>query len=51
LGLSARIEPADINGKTVYRVRVGPYASAGELSDAKQKLSGGGLPAMAIRTQ
>lgn len=51
LGLSARVEPAEIGGKTVYRVRMGPYGSATELSEAKQKLASGGLPAMAIKAQ
>ncbi|MFT4256517.1 MAG: SPOR domain-containing protein [Pseudoxanthomonas sp.] len=51
LGLSARVESAQIGGKTVYRVRMGPYGSASELADAKQKLANGGLPAMAIRAQ
>lgn len=51
LGLSARVEAAQIRGKTVYRVRMGPYGSASELAEAKQKLASGGLPAMAIRAQ
>ena len=51
LGLSARVESAQIGGKTVYRVRMGPYGSASELAEAKQKLSSGGLPAMAIKAQ
>ncbi len=51
LGLSARVESAQIKGKTVYRVRMGPYGSASELAEAKQKLSSGNLPAMAIRAQ
>lgn len=51
LGLSARVEPADINGKMVYRVRMGPYGSASELAQAKAALSSGGLPAMAIKAQ
>lgn len=50
LGLGARVESARIGGKTVYRVRMGPYGSASELADAKAKLSGGGLPAMAVKT-
>jgi cell division protein FtsN len=49
LGLSARVESAQIKDKTVYRVRMGPYATASELAEAKRKLSGGGLPAMAIK--
>ncbi|MES2858291.1 MAG: SPOR domain-containing protein [Pseudomonadota bacterium] len=50
LGLNARVESAQISGKTVYRVRMGPYGSASELADAKAKLSSGGLPAMAVKT-
>jgi len=49
LGLSARVEEGTANGKTVYRVRMGPYATATELAEAKQKLGNGGLPALAIR--
>lgn len=51
LGLNARVESAQIGGKTVYRVRMGPYGSASELAEAKAKLAGGGLPAMAVKTQ
>ena len=51
MGLSARVEPAEINGKTVYRVRMGPYASAGDLADAKRKLASSGVSAMAIKAQ
>jgi cell division protein FtsN len=51
LGLSARVESAQINGKTVYRVRMGPYGTASELAEAKQKLGSSGLPAMAIKAK
>lgn len=51
LGLSARVESAQIKGQTVYRVRMGPYGSATELADAKRKLATGGLPAMAIKAK
>lgn len=51
LGLGARVESAQIDGKTVYRVRMGPYGSASELAEAKHKLAAGGLPAMAIRAK
>lgn len=50
LGLNARVESAQIGGKTVYRVRMGPYGTASELADAKAKLASGGLPAMAVKT-
>lgn len=51
LGLSARVESADIQGKTVYRVRMGPYGTASELAEAKRKLANGGLPALAIKAR
>jgi cell division protein FtsN len=51
LGLSARVESAQINGRTVYRVRLGPYGSARELAEAKRTLADGGLPAMAIKVK
>ncbi|MDH5822447.1 SPOR domain-containing protein [Luteimonas sp. RD2P54] len=51
LGLSARVESAQIDGRTLYRVRMGPYGTATELAEAKRKLGAGGLPAMAIKVQ
>nr|WP_251044386.1 MULTISPECIES: SPOR domain-containing protein [unclassified Lysobacter] len=51
LGLGARVESAQISGRTVYRVRMGPYGTAGDLADAKRKLADGGLPGMAIKVQ
>ena len=37
LGLSARVESAQIYDKTVYRVRMGPYGTAIELAEANLK--------------
>ncbi|GAB3345731.1 SPOR domain-containing protein [Marilutibacter aestuarii] len=51
LGLGARVESAQINGKTIYRVRMGPYGTAGDLADAKQKLESNGLDPLAIKAQ
>ena len=51
MGLAARVESAQINGKTVYRVRMGPYGTASELAEAKSKLDGSGLQAMAVKVQ
>lgn len=52
LGLGARVEPATIDsGRTVYRVRMGPYDSAAALAEAKRKLAEGGLPSLAIRAR
>ena len=51
LGLGARVESAQIKGKTVYRVRMGPYGTASDLAEAKRKLSAGGMTAMAIKVE
>jgi cell division protein FtsN len=51
LGLSARVESAQIDGKTVFRVRLGPYGNASELAAVKAKLAENGLPAAAIRSE
>jgi cell division protein FtsN len=50
-GEVARIESADINGTTVYRVRLGPYSTASSLSSAKQALSSHGIEAQAIKVK
>lgn len=50
LGLGARVESSTSDGKSVYRVRLGPYAeNSSDLANAKRALSGGGLGAMEVR--
>jgi len=51
LGLQAKIEPGTVDGKPIHRVRLGPYASAAELTDIKQRLGNGGLSALAVRVE
>ena len=49
-GLQARVEAADVNGAAVYRVRLGPYATARELEEAKRQLAENGVPdTLAVR--
>lgn len=50
-GEVARVETAEINGNTIYRVRMGPYANASGLAAAKQALAGHGITAQAIRVK
>jgi cell division protein FtsN len=51
-GEIARVEPAQINGATVYRVRMGPYPNASALAAAKQALSSHGIDgAQALRVK
>lgn len=51
LGLVGRVETVQTPAGEMHRVRLGPYTTASELEAAKQKLSGGGLPAVAIRVK
>ena len=50
-GEIARVESAQIEGGTIYRVRLGPYPNAGSLAAAKQALVDHGIEAVAIRAQ
>ncbi len=51
LGLVGRVEVVQTPAGEMHRVRLGPYATASELENAKQKLGSGGLPAVAIRVK
>lgn len=42
-GLVARVETAQIDGRPIYRVRLGPYAGARELESAKKQLADNGI--------
>ena len=42
-GQVARVETAQIDGKPIYRVRLGPYTTARDLDSAKQQLAGNGI--------
>lgn len=50
-GEVARVESAEIQGGTIYRVRLGPYPNASTLAAAKQALGNHGIEAIAIRAQ
>ena len=50
-GEIARVESAQIQGGTIYRVRLGPYPNASTLAAAKQALGSHGIEAVAIRAQ
>lgn len=50
-GEIARVEVAQINGTTVHRVRMGPYANASALAAAKQALASHGISAQAIKVK
>ncbi|WP_374603382.1 SPOR domain-containing protein [Arenimonas sp.] len=50
-GEVARVEPAQIEGGTIYRVRLGPYPNAASLAAAKGALGNHGIEALAIRAE
>lgn len=48
-GEPARVEQAEVNGKTMYRVRLGPYENAQSANTAKANLGGQGIQADRIK--
>lgn len=51
LGLIGHVETVQTPSGEMHRVRLGPYATASELEAAKQKLSSGGMQAIAVRVK
>jgi len=51
LGLVGRVEVVQTPAGEMHRVRLGPYATASELENAKQKLSSGGIQALVTRVK
>jgi cell division protein FtsN len=49
VGYEARILTAEVNGQTLYRVRVGPYVGLDDMNKARGKLAEGGIEAAVIR--
>lgn len=49
LGLRAGVVAVTIDGTAWHRVRVGPYASARELDEARRTLTANGIDAIALR--
>ena len=51
LGMDAKITEREQSGRTVYRVRVGPFDKKDDAEKTKDKLDGGGLDTALVRTQ
>lgn len=51
LGWEARISEREQNGRTVFRVRVGPFAKLGDAESLKEKLDGAGVDSNLVRVQ
>ena len=50
-GEPARVETAEVNGKTMYRVRLGPYEGNTAANAAKSNLAGQGIKTNTIKIQ
>lgn len=48
-GEPARVETAEVNGKTMYRVRLGPYEGSNDADAAKANLAGQGIETVSIK--
>ena len=51
LGFEARLSEREQSGRTMYRVRVGPYDKKDDADAAKEKLTGAGVEASLVRVQ
>jgi cell division protein FtsN len=51
MGLEARLTEREQSGRTVYRVRLGPFETKLEADTAKEVLSGAGIEANLVRVQ
>lgn len=51
LGWEARTSEREQNGRTVYRVRVGPFAKRDDAESLKDKLDGAGVESALVRVQ
>lgn len=51
LGLEARLSEREVNGRTMYRVRLGPFAQRELAEEVRVKLSGSGIDTALVRVQ
>lgn len=49
LGYEARVISADVNGQTLYRVRLGPFARVDDVNQAKSRLADNGIESAVMR--
>jgi len=49
IGFEARIQSAEVNGVTFYRVRVGPYGQLDDINRARSRLAENGIEASVVR--
>jgi cell division protein FtsN len=49
LGFEAKVLGAEVNGQTLFRVRVGPYAQLDDMNKARARLAENGIEASVVR--
>jgi len=49
IGFEARIQPAEVNGVTFYRVRVGPFGQLDDMTRARNRLAENGIETSVLR--
>ena len=51
LGFTAQVSEREQTGRTVYRVRLGPFDNQAQAQSAQEKLAGNGVEAALVRVQ
>ena len=51
MGLESRISEREVNGRTMYRVRLGPFPQRDLANEARTKLAGSGIDSALVRIQ
>lgn len=51
MGLEARLQAREVNGRTMYRVRLGPYAEREQADAVRVKLQDAGIESALVRVQ
>jgi len=49
IGFEAKVLTAEVNGQTMYRVRIGPYAALDTMNRARARLAENGIEASVVR--
>ncbi len=51
MGMEPRIQEREVNGRTMYRVRIGPFAQREQADEVRTKLQGAGIDSALVRIQ
>jgi cell division protein FtsN len=49
IGLEARVSAVEVNGQTLHRVRVGPFAQMDDVNKVRTRLAENGIEASVMR--